>query len=192
MGGGKIKWEGVKIKRKINVFQDKIYPTKFCLSLCLFLILACSSFPSLETKQAKAYEAQLFSLQHEPEVKILPLIEKEWKFELLRVEKIADLSSPQIKALLPRRISFSDEEIKTLFSDPGVYKLLVYIKEIGTSAATTGEITDLGLSATKDTAYVVRHYSLIRLIFKDGQLVHSRVWPRIDSSQLAEGVIRIK
>ncbi len=176
-----------KTKRKISAFKAELY-----LISGLLLIFGCSCLPSVETKQAKAYEAQLLALQAEPEAKILPLVEKEWKFELLRVEKISDLSPPKLKVLLPRGIRFSDEEIRAIFSEPGEYKILVYIKEIGASAATTGEITDLGLSATKDTAYMVKHYSLIRLVFKNDRLVHSRVWPRIDSSQLAEGVIRVR
>ncbi len=162
------------------------------LIIALFVLAGIGCLPSVETRQARVYEAQLLSLQKEPEAKVLLAVEKEWKFELLRVEKITNLSPAKIKELLPQGIRFSDEEIKTIFSEPGIYKLLVYIKEIGASAATTGEITDLGLSATKDTAYMVKHYSLIRLIFKDDKLLHFRVWPRIDSSQLAEGVIRIK
>ena len=164
----------------------------FYLITGLFLVLITSCLPSPEIKQARVYETELLSLQHEPEGKVLPLVEKEWQFELLRVENIKEFSTPKIRELLPQGIRFSDEEIKTIFSEPGKYKVLVYIKEIGASAATTGEITDLGLSATKDTAYTVRHYSLIRLVFKEEKLIHSRVWPRIDSSQLAEGVIRIK
>jgi len=164
----------------------------FYLIVSLFFTLITSCLPSPEIKQARVYETQLLSLQQEPEGKVLPLVEKEWKFELLRVENIKEFSTPKIRKILPRGIRFSEEEIKTIFSEPGKYKVLVYIKEIGASAATTGEITDLGLSATKDTAYTVRHYSLIRLVFKEEKLIHSRVWPRIDSSQLAEGVIRIK
>lgn len=162
------------------------------LILAPMLLVGLSCLPSVEIKQAKAYEAQLLSLQNEPEAKVLPIVEKEWQFELLRLEKISELTPQKIKERLPRGIRFSDEEIQAIFSEPGTYKLLVYIKEVGASAATTGEITDLGLSATKDTAYTVKHYSLIRLVFREDKLLHWRVWPRIDSSLLAEGVIRIK
>lgn len=179
-----IKQRRIKLKDPVHLIIHLI--------MILLLLAGISCLPSLETKQAKVYEAQLLSLQNESEAKVLPVVEKEWKFELLRVEKITDLSPAKIKELLPRGIRFSDEEIKSIFSEPGRYKVLVYIKEIGASAATTGEITDLGLSATKDTAYTVKHYSLIRLVFREDKLLHSRVWPRIDSSQLAEGVIRIK
>lgn len=175
------------IKKMRTKLKDSAY-----LIMVLFFLVGISCLPSVETKQAKVYEAQLLSLHNETEAKVLPMVEKEWKFELLRIEKITGLSPSKIKELLPRGIRFSEEEIKTIFSEPGAYKLLIYIKEIGASAATTGEITDLGLSATKDTAYTVKHYSLIRLVFKEDKLLHSRVWPRIDSSQLAEGVIRIK
>ena len=180
-----------------NKINRKPKELKFNVKL-VFLILApiflsgSSCIPSVETKQARFYENELLSRQNEPEGKVLPLVEKEWKFELLRIEKISDPSPEKIKALLPRGIRFSKEEIRTVFSSPGTYKLLVYIKELGLTAATTGEITDLGLTATKDTAYTVRHYSLIRLVFKDDKLVDSRVWPRIDSSQLSEGIIQIK
>ena len=170
--------------------EKRLIFLSFLSFLILFWNLSC--LPSPEIKQAKVYEAQLLSLQHQPEGKVLPLVEKEWKFELLRVENIKEFSAQKIKELLPRGIRFSEEEIKTIFAEPGKYKVLVYIKEIGASAATTGEITDLGLSATKDTAYTVRHYSLIRLVFKEEKLIHSLVWRRMDSSQLAEGVIRIK
>lgn len=182
------------MNNKTNRKQKELKFKAKLVYLILFPIFlsGLSCVPSVETKQARVYEAKLLSLQNEPEDQVLPLVEKEWKFELLRVEKISELSSEKIKALLPRGIRFSDEEIRTIFADPGTYKFLVYIKELGLSAATTGEITDLGLTAIKDTAYTVRHYSLIRLVFKDNKLVHSRVWPRIDSSQLSEGVIRIK
>jgi hypothetical protein len=38
----------------------------------------------------------------------------------------------------------------------------------------------------------VRHYSLIQPVFKEEELNPWRVWPRLDGTQLAEGLIRLK
>jgi len=97
--------------------EKRLIFLSFLSFLILFWNLSC--LPSPEIKQAEVYEVQLLSLQHQPEGKVLPLVEKEWKFELLRVENIKEFSAQKIKELLPRGIRFSEEEIKTIFAEPG-------------------------------------------------------------------------
>jgi len=59
-----------------------------------FLTLSC--LPSPETKQPKVIETQPLSLKNDPEGKARPVVEKEWRFEQVRVEKIKELSPQKI------------------------------------------------------------------------------------------------
>jgi hypothetical protein len=160
------------------------------LPVLLTAFWAAACVPSVETKQAKIYQDYLDSTRGQATAKVVPVIRSEWKFELAKSSDVENPSPEKVREICPKSIQFSDAEIRDIFSQTGRYKVMVFSKALKSSSATAGEIDESGFSAVKDASYEIQRSSVIRLVFRDDKLVHSRVWPSLESSRFTEGVIR--
>jgi hypothetical protein len=136
--------------------------------------------------KAKAYQAELETMMGQAPMTLITKIEG-WQF--LRSDAWKE-DSPTAKVIGKHRmgkVKFSKQEIKDIFADPGQYKIAVYSKIVGTSEATRGTISDIGLSNNKDATVSLQIFTVIRMVFKNEKLVDVRTWPKIEGSTVSGG-----
>jgi hypothetical protein len=137
----------------------------------------------------KALQAELEAMKGQGPKGVLDKLTS-WKFELLAAWKTDDPASSDFKKLNKGKTRFTKKEIAELLAPAGTYKIATYGLQVGTEAATTGTIDELGRGVDKDASYVVRVYMAIRITFRDDKLIDVRSWPRVDSSQVSGGTWR--
>jgi hypothetical protein len=159
---------GVKMKLKFLI-----------LSIVLIFLLSCVS---AARKQAKIYESNLETMLGKEKEQVDSMI-KEWDFE---ASNYWDAENPDVDTINNRSVSgFSKEEIQEIFSPKGKYSVWLFIKKVGTDSASTGVIDEYGKSLTKDTGYSVDRFTLIRTVFRDGELVNYKVFPNVSSTRIS-------
>ena len=137
----------------------------------------------------KAFQAELEAMKGQEPKGVLDKLAS-WKSELLAARKTEDPASPDFKKLNKGKTRFSKKEIAEILGPAGTYKIALYGLLIGTEAATTGTIDELGRGVDKDASYTVRIYTAIRITFRDNKLIDVRSWPKVDSSQVSGGTWR--
>jgi hypothetical protein len=138
------------------------------------------------TDAARVYQAELETMIGQAPMTLIAKIE-EWQF--LRSDAWKE-DSPSAKAVGKHRmgkVKFSKQELREVFGGPGQYKVAVYSKLVGTSSATRGTISDIGLSNSKDATVTLKVFTVIRMVFRDEKLVNVRTWPKIEGSSVSGG-----
>ncbi len=141
----------------------------------------------VETKQAQTYQTHLGTLQGKKSKEVLPVIIDEWKFEVANQWEGEKPAPQDVNKVAVKVIKFSEQEIQSIFSEPGHYKVMVFSKVVGSTSATTGEIDSMGFSLSKDSTYLSNKYCVVRLVFRDDVFLNSRVWGNLDRGRFIDG-----
>lgn len=138
------------------------------------------------TDAAMAYQAELDKMMGEAPMTIVAKL-TEWEF--LRSDTwMADNPTPKDISKHPMsKAKFSKQELKDVFGAPGRYKVGVYSKLVGTSQASMGTITDIGMQNNKDATFNVKIFTVVRMVFRDEKLIHTKVFPKIEGSTMSGG-----
>lgn len=154
------------------------------LAISAFCLVALAGDKA--TDDAKAYQAELVTMKGQAPMTLIAKIE-EWQFLRSDAWK-ADSPTPKIIGQHKMgKVKFSKQEIKDIFTAPGLYKIAIYSKIVGTSSATMGTISDIGMSNNKDATVDLKVFTVIRLVFRDEKLVDARTWPKIEGSSMSGG-----
>ncbi len=141
-------------------------------------ILVClvSCIPSAETKQAKLYENGLATMIGGG---IGPIFEKicdDWEFELSDFWELENPSAETVLKNNHRLVGFSKQEAAEIFPAAGKYEVRVFSKPVAGRPSTLGQISEIGLPVMIDEVRQSERKSYIRAVFRDGKLIHYRVW----------------
>lgn len=135
---------------------------------------------------AKVFQAELEAMKgQEPQAVLAKLTG--WKFAPRFAWKTEDPASKDFKANNIGKTKFSKQEIAEIFGQPGQYKVALYVLQVGTETATTGEVNELGQTIGKDASHTVQVFTAVRIVFKDEKLVSVRTWPKLESSSVSGG-----
>jgi hypothetical protein len=143
-----------------------------------------------ETKaQLKMYQETLESLKGQENPPIMAKL-GEWKFARLESWEEENPTSEAVKKHDRGKIKFSKQELKDIFGAEGKYRVDLFTKVVGKDWATTGQITDLGETASKDREIQVELLCVVRIVYKNNLMVHYRIWPRLDQMAISRGLRR--
>ena len=149
------------------------------LSIVFIFLISCVSAAH---KQAKIYQNNLEMMLGKEKEEVFTTI-KDWDFEASDYWKA---ENPDVDTINNRPVSgFSANEIQEIFSLKGKYDVWLFIKKVGTDSASTGLIDQYGKTLSKDTGYEVERFTLIRTVFRDGELVNYKIWPNVSSSSIS-------
>jgi hypothetical protein len=144
------------------------------LSIILVSLLSCTP---AHVKQAKIYENELQSMMEKNSKEVVSKIETSWDFKLARAWKATDPGSEAVLKNTRWETAFSKQEVEQIFSPKGKYEVMLYSKFLRKDIASTQEITPMGTSGWKTAEHEAERYAYIRVVFRDGQLVHFKVLP---------------
>jgi hypothetical protein len=140
---------------------------------------------------AKVFQAELEAMKGQEPQKVLDKLTS-WKFEPLYAWKTEDPASKDFKANNIGKTKFSKQEVAEIFGQAGQYKVAVYVLQVGTDTASTGQVNELGQTIGKDASHTVQIFTAIRIVFRDEKLVSVRTWPRMESSAVSGGTRLIR
>jgi hypothetical protein len=135
---------------------------------------------------AKAYQGELETMKGQAPPKILSKI-AEWQFERADAWMAENPTAKDVGKHNLGKVKFSKQEIKDVFGEAGQYKVAIYSKVIGTSQATMGSISDIGMANHKDATIDLKIFAVIRLVFKEDKLINVRTWPKVEGSTMSGG-----
>lgn len=145
-----------------------------CLAVLLIFLLSCVTG---ERKQAKIYESGLESMVDKDLDEVVSKITSTWNFKLANRW---DTEDPTIESVLQRskgRTAFTRQEANQIFSQKGKYEIMLYSKFLRKESGSTGTITEAGVTAIlMGEKQEYERHAYIRVVFKDGKLLHFRVW----------------
>jgi len=147
-----------------------------------------SAEPQKPKAQAKIYEETLQGMIGEPFGKVLSTID-DWKFEALVAWEAENPTAKDVAKYNRNKVKFSKKEIAEIFGPGGKFRVIVYNKLIGTEATMIGEIDGAGMGAGKDMTVTLHKFTVIRVVFKDDVLILSKVWPNMEQSGMAGGML---
>lgn len=99
----------------------------------------------------------------------------EWKFGVLERWEDADPSSETVIKNNFKKHGFTKQEAQVLFAAKGAYKVMLFQKLVGQAEASTEAQLDMGPTG-KHEKNVASELAYIRVVFRDGKLVHQQVW----------------
>jgi len=145
-----------------------------CLSVVFIFLLSCATS---ESKQAKIYESGLESMVEKDQDEVVSKIISTWNFKLANRW---DTEDPTVESVLQRskgRTAFTRQEANQIFSQKGKYEIMLFSKFIRKESGSTGTITEAGVTAIlMGEKQEYERHAYIRVVFKDGELIHFRVW----------------
>jgi hypothetical protein len=144
--------------------------------------------PQKPKAQAKIYEETLKGMIGEPFGKVLSTID-DWKFEALVAWEAENPTAKDVAKYNRNKVKFSKKEIAEIFGPGGKFSVIVYNKLVGTESAMIGEIDSSGMGAGKDATVTLNKYTVIRVVFKDNVLNLFKVWPIMEQSGMAGGIL---
>ncbi len=156
------------------------------LGAALALFAPGSAAGDKASDDAKACEAALAAMKGQPLTKVIDTI-REWKFEGLDSWMADNPTSKDVSKRNRGKVKFSSQDYKDIFAQGGSFKVAIYNKLVGTDSSHFGEINAMGMSATKDAQINLEKYTVIRVVFLDDKLVHSKVWPKLEQSGFSGG-----
>ncbi len=152
----------------------------------LVVLAACA--PSVDVKQGAVYQSELDTRLGSAFQPLAEMITGEWGFKVKNsVSANPPTAETVAKAVPQRKLRFSKEEIRDLFSEPGRYRVMLFTKELASETSSTGEIDSMGRTINKDNQFVIHRYAVIRAVFRDEVLVQARVWPVVEQSDMVAG-----
>jgi hypothetical protein len=164
-------------------------PRPFILTVVLGAVLAIApAVPAADkvADDAKACQTALESMKGQPVTKVVDAI-REWKFEGLDSWSAENPTSKDVSKHNRGKVKFSSQEYKDIFAPGGNFRVAIYNKLVGTDTSHFGEVDQYGMSAAKDAQINLEKYTVIRVVFLDDKLVHSRVWPKLEQSAFSGG-----
>jgi hypothetical protein len=150
--------------------------------------LPASGDPQKPKEQAKVYEEALQGAMGQPFGKVVSMIE-DWKFQALDAWEAVNPAAKEVARHNRNKVKFSKKEIAGIFGPGGTFRVVVYNKLVGTDATSIGAVDASGMGAGKDLTINVEKYAVIRAVFKDGVLVLFKIWPVMDQSAMAGGML---
>ena len=145
------------------------------LFIGLFSFLCCGI--SKEARQVKLYQDHLAAMLEKNEEEVSEQIVKTWRFELLHLWQADDPSAEAVIKNNYRTHGFSKAEAQSIFAPKGKYKVEIYLKTLSTEEVRTGKIDGMGFSLPESQQrQTSRQYAYIRVVFKDGKLIHVLTW----------------
>jgi hypothetical protein len=171
-------------RRKSGKVQGKL------LWLVILAAAVAACLPSAASRRAETYRTGLEARAGQESKDVVPVVTTEWQFELLDAWEAENPGLEIVRTHDRREVGFSAQEVRDLFAAPGRYKVMTFIKKTGSSSPRTGEINEMGFPTKPDSSWEVRTFAVIRLVFRDGRLVHFRVWPTLDESRFSPGTMR--
>ena len=155
---------------------------KFSLCLAVFCFFVCCVSPG--AKQAKICQGKLETMIGADAEEVITCI-KDWNFEAMEQwEK----ENPGVDDIIKHNragCGFSMGEIQEIFASEGKYRCILFLKKVGEDVASLGIIDMTGLSDLKDKNVMTQQYSIIRVVFKDNQLINFRIWPNVSQARMA-------
>lgn len=135
---------------------------------------------------AKAYQAELEAMKGQAPPKVLDKLAS-WKFELMDAWMADGAGSPDLKMHNKGKTKFSKKEMAELLAPAGKYKFALYGLQVAADSATMGTIDELGMGYQKDATVDLRVFTVVRITFRDDQLIDVRTWPKLESSSIGGG-----
>jgi len=110
---------------------------------------------------------------------VVLLIEKTWGFKL---KQSWDEINPDYASIREKDrgwTGFSPNETEEIFAREGRYEVMLYKKFLRTESASTQEIDEMGMTRTFAVRHQSNHYAYLRVVFRNNQLIHYKVWPSL-------------
>lgn len=146
-----------------------------CLSVLLIFFLSCATG---ESKKAKVYENGLESMAGKDAEEVISKITSTWNFALANRW---DTEDPTVESIIQRskgRTAFTRQEANHIFAQKGKYEIMLFAKFLRKESGSTGTITEGGVTAIlMGEKQEYERHAYIRVVFKDGKMVHYKVWP---------------
>jgi hypothetical protein len=140
---------------------------------------------------AKVFQTELDAMKGQEPQKVLNKLAA-WKFEPM-VAWMADTpATKDFKKFNKGKTKFSKKELDEIFNPAGKFKIAVYGLLVGTDSATSGSVDQFGMTSSKDASHSLQIFTVVRIVFRDDQLVDVRTWPKIENSEIAGGAWRIR
>jgi len=155
---------------------------KFFGFLALLCLCVCCASPG--TKQAKIYQSKLETMLGDEKKGVVAVI-KDWKYEALEQWEEENPSVDDVKKYNRGGCGFSKKEIQEIFVAEGKYMCMLFLKKVGEDVASLGMIDTTGMTDLKDVAFATDRYSLIRVVFKDGQFIHFKIWSGLSQASMS-------
>jgi hypothetical protein len=147
-----------------------------------------ASGPQKPKEQAKVYAEALQGAMGQPFGKVVSMIE-DWKFQALDAWEAVNPAAKEVARHNRNKVRFSKKEIAGIFGPGGTFRVVVYNKLVGTDSTTIGGVDASGMGAGKDLTVSLEKYTVIRAVFKDNILVLFKVWPVMEQSAMAGGML---
>jgi hypothetical protein len=135
---------------------------------------------------AKMYQQTLEGMKGQDMNAVLAQFEK-WEFRGLDSWEADNPTWKDVGKHNRTKVKFSKDDYTQVFSPGGKFKVIIYNKLVGTDTSHIGEIDAMGMSAGKDINVNLEQFTVIRAVFKDGKLIQSKVWPKLDQSGFTGG-----
>jgi len=151
-----------------------------CLTITFIFLLSCTTSP--DNKQAKIYVSSLESLMDKDSEEVVSQITDTWEFNCTKIWRAEDPAIKDVIDVVKDKTKFTKQEANNIFSSKGKYKVMFFFKYLRDESVRLGTISSGGYSTAKDfskTRKFVRH-AYIRVVFRDGKLIHFRVWPSVE------------
>jgi hypothetical protein len=149
--------------------------------MIIFILLFSCVIPP-DKKQAKVYVSGLESLIDRDSEEVVSKIIDTWEFYCTKIWRKEDPAIKDVMDVVKDKTKFTKKEAKKIFSSQGQYKVMFFFKYLRDESVRLGTISSRGYSMSKDfskTRKLVRH-AYIRVVFKEGRLIHFRVWPSVE------------
>lgn len=144
--------------------------------------------PGKPRERAQYYEETLKGLIGRPFGEVLSVL-RDWKFEALAAWEAENPTPREVAGHNRNKIRFSKREIAEIFGPGGKFRVVVYNKLVATDATTIGAVDGAGMTAGKDATLNLEKFTVIRAVFKDNVLALVRVWPIMEQSGMAGGML---
>jgi hypothetical protein len=155
---------------------------KFFGFLALLCVFVCCASPG--AKQAKIYQSKLETMLGDETGDVVAVI-KDWKYEAMEQWEEENPSVDEIKKYNRAGCGFSEKEIQEIFASEGKYTCMLFLKKVGEDVASLGLIDSTGMGDLKDASVAAERFSLIRVVFKDGQFINFKIWPSLSQASLS-------
>ena len=157
-------------------------------ALIVFLAGPTAGNPQKPKEQAKVYEEALQGMIGQSFGQVVSMIE-DWKFQALDAWEAVNPAAKEVARHNRNKIKFSKKEIAGIFGPGGTFRVVIYNKLVGTDSTTIGAVDASGMGAGKDLTVNLEKYTVIRAVFKDNVLILFKVWPVMEQSAMAGGML---
>lgn len=162
----------------VSVYRKPVF---FLLGVAIVFLGGCVSSP--DQQQARIYTSGLESSMNRNAEEVSAKITDEWGFVCTGIWEKDNPSAGDALGENKGPTAFNEKEANALFDVAGAYKVMHFMKFLRTekvsirSISSTGDTRVINVGKTRD----VNQHAYIRVVFRDDELVHFRVWPCVES-----------